>query len=126
MFSDPISVTVASSSKSLPRVAPGKPGAPAVETARSSYRTASGDFEIEISQSSLPNGNVRSSIILHKRYLDTEPNDGQTPDVTNAVGLIFESNKWRYNTTADIADLRTALLALVDATFTGRLTAGES
>lgn len=118
MFSDPLSVTVDGSSKSLPRVAMSKNG--------SSYKTADGEYHINIWSTPVGNGAQRASIELSRRLPDPTPSDVFDPyrEIFNGFSIeyIFDASRAEVD---DLPILRTALLALVNSSFETRLIAGE-
>lgn len=118
MFSDPLSVTVAGSSKSLPRTGVSKNG--------STYKTADGEFQIKVRNNPTGNGVVRRSIELLRRIPDPTPSDVFDPyrDIFTgfAIEYIFDPSRAEVD---DLPDLRTALLALVNTGFETRLIGGE-
>lgn len=118
MFSDPLSVTVDGSAKSLPRVGASKN--------RTTYKTADGEFKILISDSSGRNGSVTRSIELQRRLPDPTASDVFDPyrDVINAFGISYTFDSTRAESD-DLPVLRTALLALVNTGFETRLLSGE-
>jgi len=122
MFTDPLSVTYDGSSKSLPRTS--------VEKDYTRYRTADGEFEVLISNNlqSARNGVANASIKLVRRIPDPTPGDpfNDFRDIRNVFGLSYSFDaQTRAEASVDVPRLRTALLALVDTTFQGRIIAGE-
>jgi len=119
MFSDPLAVTYDGSAKSLPRVSASARG--------TAYRTADGEYEVRISDSSTERDGNRVSITLTRRLPDPTPSNvfDDYRDVKNSVTLSFGFDTSRAETSVDIPLLRTALLALVDSTFQSRLISGE-
>lgn len=121
MFTDPLSVTYNGSAKSLPRTRQDRTG--------TVYKTADGEFEVYINQNP-PNektGIMTSSIKLARRIPDPTPSDPFDPwrEERNAFGISYQYDVTRNQASTDHPLLRTALLALVDSTFYGRLIAGE-
>jgi len=119
MFTDPLSVTYNSTSKSLSRVMQ--------DEASSRYRTADGEFEVNISTRSDKDGLEFRQISLTRLIPDPTPTnvfDNFRP-IRNAYGLSYAFDTTRAEASVDFPRLRTALLALVDSTFEGRLIAGE-
>jgi len=123
MFSDPLSVTFNGSSKSLPRI----------ETwaNRTVYRTADGEFQISIWDSESPQnkqvaGKTTTNIELARRIPDPTPTNSfdDWRQISNAfrIGYSYDTS---HASLGDLDLLRAALLALVDATFQGRLITGE-
>lgn len=125
MFSDPTTVTVAGVSRSLSRKFLGTPQAPLKAVSGSSYSDATGEVEMVIHNDLMVNGNRRATVMLYKHNLDSSPWDGSVASLSNGVGLVFEVNSVRYMSATDLVDLKTAVLALVDATFQGRVVGGE-
>jgi len=119
MFTDPLSVTYNSSSKSLSRVSQ--------DVISTRYKTADGEFEVSISNHSGEDGIETRQIFLTRLIPDPTPTnafDSFRP-IRNAFGLSYVFDTTRAETSVDIPLLRTALLALVDSTFQGRIIAGE-
>jgi len=125
VFTDPLAVTYSGSGKSLARVAGFKPGlARTIATQR--YATPDSEFEAFASQASMGAGIVRSELMLGRTAPDPDgPFTGRWDLWSNRVGICYEVNSLRYGTAVDVPLLRTAVLALVDATFQSRLIAGE-
>jgi len=123
MFTDPLSVTYNGSSKSLPRIS--------VEKDYTRYQTADGEFEVLISNNlrSARNGVASASVKLARRIPDPTPGDVFNKDfreIRNVFGLSYSFDALtRAETSVDVPRLRTALLALVDSTFQGRVISGE-
>lgn len=126
MFTDPMSVTYNGSSKTLPRSSGTRPG-PKAELAKSTFRTPDGEFAVYITQTRMADDVRRSEIILERvtQDSDTDPFNSSWRSLPNRVGLVFEVNSLTYATSTDINLLRTALLALVDSTFQGKMIGGE-
>jgi hypothetical protein len=120
LFTDPLAVTYDGSAKSLPRVGAGRTGA--------TYRTADRELEITISGSrNLGNGVQSRSINLGRLVPDPTPGDvfDDYRLIRPTFGLVYYFDAKTRAGVSDIPNLRTALLALVDTTFQGRLIAGE-
>jgi len=119
MLSDPLAVTYNSVSKSLPRVSASANG--------TKYRTADGEFEVSISNSTTQKDGSRVSITLSRRLPDPTPSNvfDDYRDIKNSFTLSYGFDSTRAETSVDIPLLRTALLALVDATLQSRLISGE-
>jgi hypothetical protein len=118
MFSDPLSVTVDGSAKSLPRVGASKQ--------RTTYRTADGTFEIKISDVPGRNGAYGVSIELAQKSPDPTPANvfDDYRDIVNAFGITYRYDVSRSDLD-DLPVIRTALLALVNSGFETRLLSGE-
>lgn len=123
MFTDPLAVTYDGSAKSLPRVAAGTNG--------TIYRTADSEFEVRISnvapKSRNPSGKL-AFVSLGRRVTDPTPANvfDNFREVYNIFGCYYDFDPvTRAEVSVDIPRLRTALLALVDSTFQGRVIAGE-
>jgi hypothetical protein len=116
-----MSVTYDGSAKSLPKVS--------LDARGSVYRTADGEFELSISNFVPPRYGVGgSSIFLARRIPDPTPSNAfdNYRVIYNTVGVTFGFDALtRAESSVDLPRLRTALLALVDTTFQGRLIAGE-
>jgi len=120
VFSDPLSVTYNSTAVSLPRVA-GPAG-------RSTYKSANNELEVIISNSSSPKaGRHFVNIELARVLPDPTPTDvfDDYRMIRNSFGFSYGFDLTRAEASVDIPRLRTALLALVDTTFQGRLLVGE-
>jgi hypothetical protein len=120
VFSDPMTVTYNGSGLTLPRTG--------MSGNQSFYTTADREFELYISSPKNPrNDMLAASITLARKLVDPTPANAFDAyrDVRNAFGLSYAFDLTRAETSVDIPRLRTALLALVDSTFQGRLIAGE-
>jgi len=123
MFSDPLSVTYDGSSKSLPRVE--------VWAERTVYRTADGEFQMSIWDSTKPQskqvaGITTTNIELARRIPDPTPTNSfdSWRDISNAFRIGYSYDTTRAGL-GDLDLLRAALLTLVNPTFQGRLITGE-
>lgn len=123
MFSDPTSVTYNSVSKSLARLSALSGSGKDFYGAK--YATADGEITMKVAHSKKINGDRRVEVILTRTALSTTPITGEPGSVSNSFGIILELDEFD-QASGDVALLRTALLALTDATFTGRLVAGEA
>jgi len=119
VFSDPLAVTYDGSAKSLPCVSR--------SADRTVYRTADGEFEVSISNSPKPRDGNRVEISLTRRLPDPTPANvfDDYRDIKNSFSLSLGFDSTRAESSVDLPRLRTALLALVDSTFTSRLIGGE-
>lgn len=121
MFTDPLSVTYNGSAKSLPRVS--------ATNFSTIYKTADGEFEVKISKlpAKAPEWVAGTSIVLARRIPDPTPADvfDSYRMIRNSFGISYSFDPTKAETSVDVPRLRTALLALVDSTFEGRLTGGE-
>lgn len=122
MFSDPLSVTYNSVAKSLPRQAS--------SDVASVYGTSDGEFTFTVSHTSRISDKgqpiIRREVILSRNVVDsTDPAFTQQRYPVNSVGLVFETDELRIESSTDIPLLRAALLALVDSTFQGRVIGNE-
>lgn len=124
MLSDPISVTVAGTAKSLPRVGSIDRQTPRL-IQRNTYATPDNAYSLETRQSEYRDGSRRTEITLRMRTFDTDVNTNYDGPISRGVGLVFETGPYKLGA-SDIASLRTDLLALVDSTLQGRLINGES
>jgi hypothetical protein len=125
MLTDPITVQYSGSPKALARSAGSIPGVVKV-LGRSVYRTADGEFSIHTENSRRADGSSRAEILFGRTMLDPDsPFSGNYGLWPNRVGLIFEVNDLRVNSSTDIGLLRAGLLTLVDSTLQGRLVSGE-
>lgn len=120
MLTDPLAITYDGSAKSLPRVS-GKRG-------RSVYRTADGEFTVEIVDGPRPkDGREGASIYLYRTLPDPTPSDvfNDYRVIRNGFGLTFLTDSTRAESSVDLPRLRTALDSFVNATMMNRLIAGE-
>jgi len=119
MFTDPLSVTYESSTKTLPRTGQSRTG--------SSYRSADGEFQVSIWNEPVGTDGVHSvSIQLSRRVPDPTPAnafDAYRP-IVNGFTISYQFDDTRFELD-DLQSLRTALLALVNTGFETRLLAGE-
>jgi hypothetical protein len=125
VFSDPTQVTIAGVNNSLARKYLGTPQATAKAVSGATYGSSTGEVEMVIHHDQMISGNRRSTVMLYRHNLDSSPWDGSVPSLSNGVGLVFEVNSQRYNSTVDLADLRAAVIALVDSAFQARVVGGE-
>lgn len=120
MLSDPLAVTYDGSAKSLPKVSG--------SGTRAVYRTADGEFEVNISSTPVGiTGENLVSISLARILPDPTPADvfDAYRKIRNEFTLSYSFDSTRAGTSVDIPRLRTALLNLVDTTLQGRLISGE-
>lgn len=120
MFTDPLAVTYNGTGYSLPRVS--------VAKNRARYVTADG--ELAVVTASYPNlreGKFVVGCTLSRRLPDPTPANvfDDYRQIINSFGVQIGFDLTRAEASVDIPRLRTALLALVDTTFQGRLIAGE-
>lgn len=125
MLSDPLSVTVDGSARSLPRVGALSGPVPKV-TARNTYRTADSAYAVSTTQYAHRDGSRRAEIILRKTVLDTDVGTTYEGYYSSGFGLTIEMAPYGLTSAVEIANLRTALLTFVDSTLQGRLITGES
>jgi hypothetical protein len=120
VLTDPLAVTYDGSAKSLPRTSAGPNG--------TRYRTADGEFEINITNFPIMrDGRQGVSIELVRRLPDPTPSDAFDAYrvIRNGFSVAYAFDPSRAEASVDVPRLRTALLALVDTTFQGRLISGE-
>jgi hypothetical protein len=120
MLSDPLAVTYNGSAKSLPRTSGSR--------LTSSFRTADGEFQVNTWGSRMTkDGRESVSIELVRRLPDPTPSDAFDAyrDIKNSFAVTYAFDRTRSEASVDLPRLRTALLALVDSTFEGRLISGE-
>lgn len=124
MLSDPISVTVGGSAKSLPRVGPfDRPQPRKIQS--NTYMTADGTVSVTTSQGEYRDGSRRAEITLRQHGYDLSSSTNYDGPVTPGVGFVFEWGPGNLGS-SDITSLRADLIAFVDATLQGRIIAGES
>lgn len=125
MLSDPLSVTIDGSARSLARVGVRRRSIPQTVN-EVGYRTADGTYSVMTSQfRHRQSGDRRAEILLSKVVPDLSSTTNYTGDIISRVGLIFETDPYGYGA-VDLANVRTALLTLVDTTLQGRIVAGEA
>jgi len=122
MFSDPLSVTYNSVAKSLPRLSS--------DINASSYGTSDGEFVLTIGSTNRISDKgqqlLRKEVLLSRNVVDsTDPAFTQLRFPVNSVGIIYETDVLRIESSVDVPLLRAALLALIDSTLQGRILAGE-
>jgi hypothetical protein len=120
VLSDPLAVTYNGSAKSLPRTS--------ANSYRTVYRTADGEFEVQISNSPTSgNGLITRSIELSRILPDPTPSNvfDDFRRIANVFGLSYRFEPHRPETSVDLPRLRTALLALCDSSFEARIVGGE-
>jgi len=120
--SNPLSVTYNSVSKSLARQS-------SSDTA-SRYGTSDGEFTFTVDTyvriSDKGQRIIVREVKLSRNVVDsTDAAFTQLRYPVNSVGLIFETDELRTESSVDVPLLRTALLALVDSTFQGRILGDE-
>jgi len=128
MLTDPIGITYNSSSKSLPRAAVSDRGV-SKKLRGESYVTSDGEFAVRTAIYSLGKNGTRAEIILTRvpPDSDSDPFTGNVfrQELSNSVGLIFESNNFKTGTSTDLPLLQAALLSYCDSTIRGKLVGGE-
>jgi hypothetical protein len=120
MFTDPLSVTFNGSATSLARVSADEVG--------TTYATPDRSLVLEIFEVSVRgSGQRRIECKLSYAHPDPTPDpfSGGPASQINSVGLVFEVNPNGFYSGTDVPLLRTAILALVDSTFQGRVLGGE-
>jgi hypothetical protein len=119
VFTDPFSVTYNGTAYSLPRTG--------LTKQESFYRTADGTLALNVRNSTGKAGSRLAVIELLRRVPDPTPTDVFDPyrDIINGFSIGIRTDVTSASASTDIPLLRTALLALVDTTFTGRLIGGE-
>lgn len=119
MFSDPLSITYNGSPVSLPRVG--------VDNDRSKYESSDRQFSVEIEKSRRADGTITREVKLTRVSPDSTPADAFDPyrRIPNGVSLVFTTDEFNSFSSTDLPLLRTALLALVDTTFQGRILGDE-
>lgn len=119
MLTDPMSVTYNGSAKTLNRVS--------VTGDSSIYATSDREFLMTIRFSTTADGLVRREILFGRNAPDPTPDpfSGGPASVPNRVGLVFETNPNRFESSTDIPLLRSAIQAFVDTTLQGRIIGGE-
>ena len=124
MFSDPLSVTYNSVSKSLARLSSLSRKNPKGGYG-TRYATADGELTLVVAHTVNEYDNRCVEVRLTRTALSSAPITGEPGMVSNSFGITIEFDEFNQNA-SDVALLRTAVLALVDSTFTSKLTAGES
>ena len=121
MLTDPLSVTYNGSGKSLVRTY--------MDGSTTRYRTADGEFEVEISDKPEETKAWESTVRISLTRVLPDPTGSDPFDpyrrVRNTFSLAYTYDISRGGTSVDVPLLRTALLALVDSTLQGRLIGGE-
>lgn len=120
MLNDPLSVTYDGNAKSLPRVS--------VMNNGSIYRTADGEFRVEIRKTPRSrDGKISTSVMLVRRLPDPTPSNvfDDFRVIENSFGISLGFDLTRSESSVDIPKLRTALLAFADSTLQSRLIGGE-
>lgn len=120
MLTEPLSVTYDGTAESLARVSAGSNG--------TRYRTADGEFEVSISNFSIPRyGGSGVGIFLTRVLPDPTPSDAFDAyrTVHNTFGFVYGFDPVRAQTSVDVPRLRTALDGFVTSTLQGRLIGGE-
>jgi hypothetical protein len=123
MLSEPLSITYDGAAKSFNRIA----FANEKEGSASQFVTSDGQFDVFIRQTD-QGQMLRYEVSLGRRQLDNDANPftGNWSDLPNRVGLVFEVNRLRFNSSTDLPLLQSALLAWCDSTVRGRIVAGEA
>jgi len=120
MLTDPLTVTYDGNAKTLPRISGSRD--------RTVYRTADGEFEVEISDYPISrDGSNGRAIKLTRRLPDPTPGDAFDAYryIKNSFAISYGFDPTRAEVSVDIPRLRTALLSFVDSTLQSRLIAGE-
>jgi len=120
VFTDPLSVTYNGSAKTLPRTSARSLG--------SIYRTADGEFEVQISNSRSRDGRALVQYTLVRTLPDPTPGDvfDNFRSIKNSFGITYGFDpSTRAQASVDHPLLRAAVLATVDTTLAGRLVSGE-
>jgi len=124
MLSDPQSITIDGSARTMPRVGSTQSSRPQL-VAQSTYRTADGVYSIATqSFRHRQSGQRRAEVILRKVVPDLSSSTNYVGDIISGVGLVFETDPFGYGN-SDLSNVRTALLSLVDTTLMNRIVAGE-
>jgi len=126
MLTDPMSITIAGSARTLPRSSGYIPGL-RKSLSVVDYRDSADEYFARIRQSVRADGGTHVEFILGR----TNPDPNPDPTAvgyrgTNYVGLVLSGDIARVSTTTDIPLLRTALNTFVDSTMLSRLLGGES
>jgi len=117
-------VTIDGSAKNLPRVGQ-LSAANAKQVSASTYRTSDGTYQVDVRQSVYQDGVRRAELMLRKRTLDTDSGTAYTGYISTGVGIVLEFGPYGSGS-ADLSNVRTAVLALVDSALQGRLVTGEN
>lgn len=125
MLSDPISVTIDGSAKSLARVGGSLTSPQPRKVSRNVYRTADGAYTVDIQQFEHRDGTKTAELMLRKVVRETDSATAFDGYYVSGVGLKFETGPFGLGV-SDIPNVRTALLALVDSALQSRIIAGEA
>lgn len=127
MLTDPQTVAIASVNHSMARKAvPGFPGK-GESSLQTNYATADGTVRLSVNQYRPRNGHRHVEVFLAKMVAEPDTltaNNGNVNGTWNSVGLTLVFDEYR-SEIASLTDIRSALLSLVDTTFTARLITGE-
>lgn len=125
MLTDPMSITIGGSAKTLPRAGGYVPGI-ARRLSQTNYRDSTDEYFARITQSVRADGGMLAEFILGRTTPDPDPDPFLGYRGTNYVGLVVSAELARISTGTDIPLLRTALNTFVDSTMLNRLIGGES
>lgn len=119
MFSDPMTITYNGSSVNLARTG--------LDINTSVYTSSDRQFEVRISKSQNVDGTVTREVKLTRVTPDPTPSNAfdSYRRIPNAVSVVFTTDEFNSFSSTDLPLLRTALLALVDTTFQGRVLGDE-
>jgi hypothetical protein len=121
MLSEPVSLTVNSVAKSLPRTATPK-GLLLTKVATSHFNTSDGVFALKVERF-VSGPYVRMQVSLQQT--DVDDLDGKGNLRKDTFGVFFDFIPTSDEAVVNIATLRTALLAFLDSTTTSRILGGE-
>lgn len=123
MLSEPVSVTIDGSAKSLPRVSVSTNRGDN-QTSGSRYATADGKYSLETRQFTYRDGVRRAEIFLRKVDLDTSSSTLFDGYVSSGFGMVFEFGPQGLGS-SEVANVRTVLSSFVDSALLNRLLGGE-
>jgi len=126
MLTDPLSISIGGSARTLPRSSGYFPGL-RKSLSVTDYRDSADEYFARIRQSIRADGGTHAEFILGR----TNPDPNPDPFLvgyrgTNYVGLVVSGDLARISTNTDIPLLRTALNTYIDSTLLSRLLGGES
>jgi hypothetical protein len=116
MLSDPQVLTVNSVAKSMPRIESGG--------LKSSYALADGTFKLTVSHQQ-SKGRIRSMVRADERAIVADPLTSVNDYETLGIYVVIDRPEVGFSATT-VDQLRAALFALIDTTYTGKIFGLES